>query len=296
MKNTLYIPTGLYADDTEKILNILRMAMKRSWQVQRRFSTDGIKAISFERAPDNEILLALSSNTGYGRIYGFWSRIVKLSFFNDKMDANEAKHVLEKFGWNIKLLARGFAIRYMNLNATGTDGLEYNGDPNEAHRRNAEVDEYFKKRFWTRTNGLTIKSLMSTDIIADSRTSGVEPTIADLYFLYEKLIGRLEKSTKRYDDTVVRRLVGEPRDVVSTEAEVARREEIARIKDEYAAKIADMDTNYCYRNGRHPTAYDELQRLIEEFKAKCSLKQKELIAERDVKIAEINDACQFLMV
>ena len=184
----------------------------------------------------------------------------------------------------------------MNLNATGTDGLEYNGDPNEAHRRNAEVDEYFKKRFWTRTNSLTIKSFLSTDIIADSRTSGVEPTIADLYFLYEKLIGRLEKSTKRYDDAVVRRLVGEPRDVVSTEAEVARREEIARIKDEYAAKIADMDTNYSYRNGRHPTAYDELQRLIEEFKAKCSLKQKELIAERDAKIAEINDACQFLMV
>ena len=298
MKDAIYIPTGMYANDTEKILKALVKAMEKSWQIQTNFRCAGLQAISFERAPDNEILLKLSSDDGYGRTWRFWSRIVKQSFYDraNNVLASEQKAVLEKLGWNIKLFARGIAIRDLDSHATDTDAIEFNPSPKYDDTWRKKVDMHFKKRVWKRNGGLKVKPFLSENIIEDFNLRDVNITIGDLYFLYEKLIGRLEKSAKRYDSAVVHRLVGEPRDVISTEAEVARREEIARITEEYAAKIDDLETTYSYAGHKHRSAYDELQRIINEFKNKCKEKQNELRVERDAKIAEVNAACQFLTV
>lgn len=297
MKRTIAISTGLYADNTERILNAIHKSMENSYQTQSNFRRYGLSAISFERAPNNEILLKLSSDDFYGHTWRFWGRIVRKSFYYDnaKVEPAEAKAVLEKFGWNIKLLARGFAIKDMEINAKGTDGIS-SGSYEERATWEARLDKHFKKHVWRRDGGLNVKNFLSENVINDFGLKDVNITIGDIYFLYEKLIGRLEKSTKRYDDAVVRRLVGEPRDVISTEAEVARREEIARITEEYAAKIDDLETTYSYTGHKHRSAYDELQRIINEFKNKCKEKQNELRVERDAKIAEVNAACQFLTV
>lgn len=291
MKNAIYLPTGMYANDAEKILNALVAAMKKSWHVQSNFRDSGLRAISFERAPDNEIVLKLSSDDGYGRTWNFWSRIVKHSFYDhsDNVLASERKAVLEKLGWNIKLLARGFAKRSFD----GCEHASHSSDKYNTWKK--EINIYFKKSVWKRDGAFNVKNFLPENVINDFGLKDVNITSSDLYFLYEKLIGRLEKSTKRYDNAVVCRLVGEPRDVISTEAEVARREEVKRIMDEYQTKIDDLCTSYSYDSKRH-AAYEELQKIINEFKAKCFDKQNKLKAERDAKIAEVNAACQFLTV
>ena len=290
MKDAIYIPTGMYGGDTEKILNALHNTMQRSYQTQYKFRCYGLAAVSFERAPDNEILLKLSSDDGYGRVWRFWSSIVKQSFYinADTILQSEAKAVLEKFGWNIKLLAREFAQHHMTNNVHVVD--EKTETTAEYQKRFAK---YFKKNFWSRSSDINIKNYLPLAVV-NNNLHDVNVAVADIYFLYEKLIGRLEKSTKCYDKAIVHRLVGEPRDVISTEAEAARREEIKHIEDEYQAKIDDLSTTYVY--GKHRSAYDELQKIINEFKAKCVAKQNELKAERDAKIAEVNAACQFLTV
>ena len=294
MKSTISIPTGFYADETERILKALHKSMEKSYQVQSNFRLYGLLALSFERAVDNEILLKLDIGDGYGRAARFWKRIVQKSFYynDNKVEPAEAKAVLEKFGWNIKNLARGFAIKDMEINAKGTDGIDSNYE--DFHAWKARSDKYFKKHVWHRDGGLNVKNYLAPGVVEDFDLKGVTLTIGDIYFIYEKLVGRLEKSTKRYDSAVVRRLIGEPRDPVSTEAEQARRDEVARITEEYAAKIDARTPIYNYSNSS--PAYYELQNLIDDFKAKCKAECEALRRERDAKIAEVNAVCNLMTV
>lgn len=294
MKSTISIPTGFYADNTERILNALRKSMEKSYQIQSNFRMYGLLAISFERAADNEILLKVDIGDGFGRCGRFWKRIVQKSFYynDNKVEPTEAKAVLEKFGWNIKGLARGFAIKDMAINAKGTDGINTGFEAYNAWK--ARGDKYFKKHVWHRDGGLSVKQFLAPGVVDEFDLKDVKLTIGDIYFIYEKLVGRLEKSTKRYDSAVVRRIIGEPRDVISTEAEQARRDEVARITEEYAAKIDARTPVYNYSNSS--TAYYELQKLVEDFKAKCKAECEALRRERDAKIAEVNAMCNFMTV
>lgn len=284
MKNEISIPTGMYANDTLKILNAIRAAMKSSFQIQSNFRYNGLHAITFDRAPDNEILLTLKID-GKERPWRFWSRFVQNAFYDTATGplASESKAVLDKFSMNLKLLARGLAINDMNAKGKLNRGDDW-------ATWNDRVNKYFKKHIWHRNGGLNVKKFWSREFITMTGIEDVKVTIGDLYFIYEKLTGRLGKSMKHYDDAVVRRLVGMPRDPISTELERARREEIARIYEEYAAKIDARTPVYNYE--KSSPAYYEREKLIKDFNAKCAAECEALRRERDAKIAEINNACQ----
>lgn len=280
MKTEICIPTGMYSNDAGKILNAICAAMKSSFYVQGNFRNVGLRAISFERAPDNEIFLKLTIGDGWGRTGRFWKRIVVKSFYytDDRVEPSEANAVLGKLGMNIKLLAHGLAVR--DMDAKG----KLNRADDAATWRD-RVNKYFNKHIWHRNGGFNVKKFWSDELIDETGIKDMKITIGDLYFIYEKLTGRLGKNIKHYDNAVVFRLIGMPLDPISTELERARREEIDRITEEYAAKIDARTPVYNYE--KSSPAYYELQKLIENFNAKCAAECEALRKERDAKLAEV---------
>lgn len=270
MNSHILIPTGMYADDTAEILKAVQYELCFAHKVAYYFKTRGAPALEIVRAPDGEVCFeVVVGEVGWGKTYRFWNKYLRESFYTKQPIASEVKNVKEQIGWQIKNLAKDFLERQIY---TLTE---------EADRERAEKD-------WNRQSGVNVNKFLKKLAKPD-----INVTIADLYFIYEKLIGRLEKSTRKYDSAVVRRLVGEKRDPITTEAEIARREEVKRIKAEYAAKIADATPKYGYGKDAS-AAYLELERIIAEFKDKCKQRVVELEKERDEKLAEVNAAMCFL--
>lgn len=266
MSKSISIPTGMYSDDTNIILKAVLGKMDCSYDIACYFRQYGLPVLKLERAPDGEICFAVEiEDVGWGRSFRFWNKHLHESFYAATPLASEVKKAKELIGWQIKCFAKGYLNRGIRMTTE-------------------EADREQAKKNWNRQSRVDLTEFLGV---------AQHVTIADLYFIYEKLIGRLEKSTNKYDSAVTKRLLGEKRDVISTEAEIARRAEVERINAEYKEKIRNATPTYNY--GRTTSAaYLELERIINEFKARCKDNVAALEKERDEKLAEVNAVMSFM--
>lgn len=121
---------------------------------------------------------------------------------------------------------------------------------------------------WSRTNDTVVSTLSSNDI---------KVTVSDAYMVYDYWLNRKKFDTS-FSKEHVGSVIGFAKDPVSTEMEIARREEVKRLTRECADAIE--------------AARREMYAKIREFEKKASNELNELSAkltrERDAKLIELN--------
>lgn len=66
------------------------------------------------------------------------------------------------------------------------------------------------------------------------------PTVAEAYYVYDALLNR-KKIEKRFTEATIKRMHGIQKDPIATEMEIARREEVKRLKAENEQKLRDLE-------------------------------------------------------
>ena len=66
------------------------------------------------------------------------------------------------------------------------------------------------------------------------------PTVAEAYYVYDALLNR-KKIEKRFSEATIKRMHGIQKDPIATEMEIARREEVKRLKAENEQKLRDLE-------------------------------------------------------
>lgn len=163
-----------------------------------------------------------------------------------------------------------------------------------------------KHEAWKRDNHHYVVECLSTRSNVDDAAFDCKVTIADVYYVYDALKNR-KNIDKKYSAELVEKWRGKQRDPIATEAERARREEVAKLTKDYDAKIANCSWEgytYSWRASGSEAAselkaaYEVLKKkfdadvkaMEESLGGKWKKEAKRLEAEKKAKIAEINEA------
>jgi len=127
---------------------------------------------------------------------------------------------------------------------------------------------------WKRTNKLVINSLSKPN----------EPvTVAEIYCLFDKLLNR-KTFAKRWKKNMLDQVVGQERNAVATELELARREEIKNLEEKHNADAKKLVIDM----------YAEISRAQDEIHTKFrKLKEEELAAYMKAK-EDLNKSLSFI--
>lgn len=140
------------------------------------------------------------------------------------------------------------------------------------------------------------------DIVDDSlmlnEASRGKFNISDIYMFYELLRNR-RFVDRKYKAKALAEMRGEQRDPISTEQERIRREEEKTIRDKYAALIHD-NTHDAWGSTLNKQMQEESRKASERITAKYKKLSEEkiaaLVAERDQKLAELNETLGLMTV
>lgn len=188
MNVCISIPTGTYTKDAALILRSAINSMRFSHQVPYYFRKYGAAALDVVCAPNGEVCFeVVLDEYGWDKIDRFWkNRRLRKSFCSKQPIASEVEAVKKMIGWQIKNVAKDILER-QNYTLTG-----------DANRKQAKKD-------WNRQSNVVIYQVHD---VKNKNEPDITATISDLYFLHEKLIGRLEMNLKKYNSAVVRRFIG----------------------------------------------------------------------------------------
>ena len=97
------------------------------------------------------------------------------------------------------------------------------------------------------------------------------PTVAEAYYVYDALLNR-KKIEKRFSEATIKRMHGIQKDPIATEMEIARREEVKRLKAENEQKLRDLEDEkvskiFAYRqqlDAEYKILKDEAKKKLEE--------------------------------
>lgn len=123
------------------------------------------------------------------------------------------------------------------------------------------------------------------DVVACLSSDEVKVTVSDAYLVYDIWLGRKNIEMK-FSKGQIAKWVGKKRDPITTEMEIARRQEVEDLKKKAEDKIA--------------TALHDMYNKQDEYRTKTreefDTKVKEIEAERDQKIKELNDSISNVQV
>ena len=260
---------GFYSDDFYNVMSWMYTTLGDDRNLVNKTASVTVSSdVKLVRDFNGEIVNSFTESS-----YGWLS---KHSIFRKRRENNAA--VLDWFGWCLKETVRKSILQ------------------NHEEYSSKDVAD-----LWYRCND---KHYVLDDENMDNPVNKI--SIAEIYCMYDILRGR-KNLERKYPKTLIEKVIGKQRDPISTEAERARHEEEMKIRNEYELKIKNTDVgDITYRSYYQTTtpAYDEgrakyevlkkefdekVIKLQEELKAKYNEIKKNLIAERDAKIAELNN-------
>ena len=283
--NPRILHTNFYSLEFKQLLD--RFFWNLANAEEKRMQRNGDLAAT-EVAPDGEILI----NFGIDK-YGWYKTIYA------KKKTDDA--ILDWIGWMMKVKTHELIEDLMWKMYLPSDTIAaylkaFNADD---CRKIDAAKKAAKKAEWKRDSDMDVPFLSISEEFAQrmtnigSKMTAMTVKVKDVYFVYDALKNR-KGCDRRYDESIVKRWRGQKKDPLATEMEVARRAEVERITAEYKRMIEDLDPDYRYGAGvkGQSSAYNELQRIMNEFKDKCKAERKRLIAEREEKLKELEAMCQ----
>ena len=254
---------------------------------EKRMQRNGNLAAT-EVAPDGEILIKFDIDKPgwYKTIYAKKKTDDAILDWIGWMMKVKTHELIEDLMWKVYLPSDTIAAYLKAFNA-------------DDRRKIDAAKKAAKKAEWKRDSDMDVPFLSISEQFAQSmtnmgnKTTAMTVKVKYVYFVYDALKKR-KGCDRRYDESIVKRWRGQKKDPLATEMEVARRAEVERIKTEYKQMIEDLDPDYRYNVGvkNQSSAYNELQRIMNEFKDKCKAERKRLTAERDEKLKELEAMCQ----
>ena len=91
---------------------------------------------------------------------------------------------------------------------------------------------------WRRDNDA--REVPELEIKNEQGLTVFSPTVAEAYYVYDALLNR-KKIEKRFSEATIKRMHGIQKDPIATEMEIARREEVKRLKAETEQKLRDLE-------------------------------------------------------
>lgn len=91
---------------------------------------------------------------------------------------------------------------------------------------------------WRRDNDA--REVPELEIKNEQGLTVFSPTVAEAYYVYDVLLNR-KKIEKRFSEATIKRMHGIQKDPIATEMEIARREEVKRLKAENEQKLRDLE-------------------------------------------------------
>ena len=202
------VHTDCFAPKTRVILDKFRDYMLKEWgtcQMRR-----AMELTTIAEAPNGEIIFEFENTS--------W-RFNRTPFGCNKSD----KEIREWFALNLKLVVYRIIkskIWEKNLAVAKVNSMK-NAVP-------ASAD--ISKR-WFRT---------SDEIVDKFSTDDTKIRIKDIYCLYEKLYNR-SRFSKNWPKEMIDSIIGQEKDAVQTELEIARREEHARLSEEFKRDCEELE-------------------------------------------------------
>ena len=282
--NPRILHTNFYSLEFKQLLD--RFFWNLAHAQEKRMKRNGNLAAT-EVAPDGEILINFGVNE-----YGWY----KTAYAKKRTD----DAILDWIGWMMKVKTHEMIENEMwkTYLPHGTVDAYLDKFSTDGRRKIDAAKKAAKKTEWKRDSDMNVPFLSISEQLAQSltntgnKTTAMTVQVKDIYFVYDALKNRKD-CDRRYDEAIVKRWRGQKKDPLATEMEVARRAEVERIKAEYKSMIEDWNPDYRYSYGgkNQSRAYNELQRITNEFKDKCKAERERLIAERDEKLKELEALC-----
>ena len=136
---------------------------------------------------------------------------------------------------------------------------------------------------WRRDNDA--REVPGLDIKNERGLTIFSPTVAEAYYVYDALLNR-KKIEKRFTEATIKRMHGIQKDPIATEMEIARREEVKRLKDETEQKLRDLEAEKLLKISNYR---EQLNLEYKILKDKVRMKLEEDLANLE-KIAKMG-AC-----
>lgn len=114
---------------------------------------------------------------------------------------------------------------------------------------------------WRRDNDA--REVPELEIKNEQGLTVFSPTVAEAYYVYDVLLNR-KKIEKRFTEATIKRMHGIQRDPIATEMEIARREEVKRLKAENEQKIRDLENEKLLKISAYHQQLDAEYKILKE--------------------------------
>ena len=201
--------------------------------------------------------------------------------------ATDARGVLKEFAHLIKqYMYNKFKRDYQNPINSDKTLTEY--IRSKWNHTNNDVADYLCSQF--KADCYYMRRLYESQLPCSHRrfNSNFKITVAEINYIYTLFRDYLRNREHKFSEKITERFTTDRYNPLMTEMETLRRKEYSRIYDEYEKKIIDQTPERQSNVEIQPSAFIKLQQLIIEFKMQQEEVIKQLISERDAKLAEIN--------
>lgn len=252
--DTKEIHTGLYSEKAFKFLEHMlasQLRFRKCGQIRAQFA-----AINIERAPDNEVILTQDPDNRYYYGNSIWRK-----------PNNEA------LKW-LAIYIKEFTRNSVEIHEDGKDG----DDSKEITWARDNTREKVKLVIDTSSY-----SVCDKDIFKGKKSSSLNVKVGDIYFIYDKFMSRKDLD-KKYDTDMIDSYVGQPSDPITTEMEIAKRQDIKALKDKLEQDLNSLDREEGEKQDELRVEWRKKAAAVEaEYSAKC----KALRAKHDADMATL---------
>ena len=114
---------------------------------------------------------------------------------------------------------------------------------------------------WRRDNDA--REVPELEIKNEQGLTVFSPTVAEAYYVYDVLLNR-KKIEKRFTEATIKRMHGIQRDPIATEMEIARREEVKRLKAENEQKLRDLENEKLLKISAYRQQLDAEYKILKD--------------------------------
>lgn len=114
---------------------------------------------------------------------------------------------------------------------------------------------------WRRDNDA--REVPELEIKNEQGLTVFSPTVAEAYYVYDALLNR-KKIEKRFTEATIKRMHGIQKDPIATEMEIARREEVKRLKAENEQKLRDLEDEKLGKISAYQQQLDAEYKILKE--------------------------------
>jgi hypothetical protein len=271
------IRTNLYGADAWQFIQTMICEIGEQDQI---FGRAGHSAYYMHAHLDNtnEVIITVTPPVGY------YDRDHRHTIFRK---ATDARGVLKEFAHLIRRYMYNKIERdYQNpINSDKTLREYINSKWNHT---NNDVADYLCSKF--KADNYYMRRLYESQLTRGHRrfNSNFKITVAEINYIYTLFRDYRRNHEHKFSEKIVKRFTTDHYNPMMTEMETLRRKEYSRIYDEYEKKIIDQTPERQSNVDIQSSAFNKLQKLICEFKLQQEEVIKQLISERDAKLAELN--------